>query len=113
MFAATLLHVTYGITIEDESNEYLVAAETWQHGFNQAILPGRFWVDYFPIREYRYRWVLPKKPLLELVLLVKYVPAWIPGAKFKRLAQGWREHMYTARDRTFDLARSRMVCIPC
>ena len=50
VFAAMLLNVTYGITIENESNEYLIAAEAWQHGFNQAILPGRFWVDYFPLR---------------------------------------------------------------
>lgn len=52
VFAAMLLNVTYGIIIEDESNEYLLAAEAWQHGFNQAILPGRFWVDYFPMRLY-------------------------------------------------------------
>ncbi|KAK7688867.1 hypothetical protein QCA50_007556 [Cerrena zonata] len=96
VFAAMLLNVTYGITIEDESNEHLIAAEAWQHGFNQAILPGRFWVDYFPI--------------------LKYIPEWFPGAAFKRSAAKWRENMYKARDHTFNVAKASMAddtAIPC
>ena len=43
---------TYGVHIEDESNEHVVQAEEWQHGFNQGVQPGRFWVDYLPIRKF-------------------------------------------------------------
>ncbi|CAL1703205.1 unnamed protein product [Somion occarium] len=89
VFAALLMNITYGVRIEDESNEHVVEAEAGQQGFNQAIQPGRFWVDYLHI--------------------LKYVPAWIPGANFKRLASQWRQHMYHARDRPFDEAKASLM----
>ncbi|CAL1703237.1 unnamed protein product [Somion occarium] len=89
VFAALLMNVTYGMHIEDEHNEHLVEAEKWQHGFNQAIQPGRFWVDYLPI--------------------LKYIPAWMPRANFKRLALQWRQNMYHARDRPFDGAKADLI----
>ncbi|CAL1703243.1 unnamed protein product [Somion occarium] len=89
VFAALIMNVTYGVHIEDEHNKHLVEAEAWQHGFNQAIQPGHFWVDYLPI--------------------LKYVPAWFPGASFKRKALRWRQHMYNARDGPFNEAKAALA----
>lgn len=44
--------MTYGVHIEDERNEHVVEATLWLEAFNEAIQPGRFWVDIMPIRSY-------------------------------------------------------------
>ena len=45
------MDVIYGIKIKDADNKHVLEAEAWVEGFNQAIDPGRFWVDRFPIRK--------------------------------------------------------------
>ncbi|OCH93087.1 CyP450 monooxygenase [Obba rivulosa] len=58
--------VVYGNEIADKDDEYVALAEHCLQGFSEAANPGAFWVDFFP--------------------LLKYVPAWMPGAGFQRKA---------------------------
>ena len=112
MFASVVMTTTYGVHIEDESNEHVVQAEEWQHGFNQGVQPGRFWVDYFPIRESCIDHQVKKQETLLTGFrhfLVQYIPSWVPGAQFQKLAARWRQNMYNARDRPFEFARESLV----
>ncbi|KAK7688871.1 hypothetical protein QCA50_007561 [Cerrena zonata] len=81
LFSAILMDTIYGIPIADITNIHVAEAEKSVEGFNEAIEPGRFWVDFLP--------------------LLKYVPDWFPGANFQRLAADWRLHMFKARDGPF------------
>lgn len=40
---------------------------------------------------------------------VKYVPAWVPGAKFQRQAKVWREASQKMLDLPFQMVRDKMV----
>lgn len=51
--------------------------------------PGTFWVDSFPLRMFPY---FVRKPSADNYK-VTYLPAWMPGASFRRMAQQmWTDH---------------------
>jgi len=41
---------------------------------------------------------------------VKYVPAWMPGAGFRRLATQWRKSSYSTVEAAFSYAKDQVVC---
>lgn len=88
-FAATIMKVTYGIEVKDADNEYIHLAENAIIGFNAAAQPGRFLVDSF-------------SPL-------RYVPAWMPGADFQRLAAHWKEVGLQMLNKPFDAVKSAVA----
>ncbi|RXW22001.1 hypothetical protein EST38_g3848 [Candolleomyces aberdarensis] len=67
--AETILSVAYGIQVQEENDPYVELAEAANQGAIIATVPGRFLVEAIPI--------------------LKYVPAWFPGASFKRKAREW------------------------
>ncbi|KAJ6530948.1 cytochrome P450 [Mycena vulgaris] len=68
MAGAMVLHLTYGYKIREQGSDPLVdLAEKAFAEFSQITRPGAFLVDVMP--------------------LLKYVPSWLPGANFKRLAK--------------------------
>ncbi|KAF7984429.1 hypothetical protein HWV62_14496 [Athelia sp. TMB] len=66
-----VMSVAYGISVKDEKDMFLDVIEKALAGLNIAARPGAFLVDILPI--------------------LKYVPSWMPGAGFKRMAEEWRE----------------------
>ncbi|KAJ2930258.1 hypothetical protein H1R20_g6806, partial [Candolleomyces eurysporus] len=67
--AETILSVAYGIQIQQQNDPYVQLAEAANEGAIMAAVPGKFLVEAIPI--------------------LKYVPAWFPGASFKRKAREW------------------------
>ncbi|KAJ2922481.1 hypothetical protein H1R20_g14609, partial [Candolleomyces eurysporus] len=67
--AETILSIAYGIQIQPENDPYVKYADDASRPAAEAAVPGRFLVDAIPI--------------------LKYVPAWFPGASFKRKAREW------------------------
>ncbi|KAJ6548518.1 cytochrome P450 [Mycena capillaripes] len=68
---ALVLHLTYGYKIKEEGNDPLVdLADKAVAGFSEITRPGAFLVNFMPI--------------------LKYIPSWLPGAGFKRLAKMYR-----------------------
>ncbi|KAK7043906.1 hypothetical protein VNI00_008072 [Paramarasmius palmivorus] len=70
MFAATIMDIAYGIRVEKRSDPYIEIAETALEGLSAAAVPGAYLVDSIP--------------------LLKYVPAWFPGAGFQKQAAYWK-----------------------
>ncbi|KAJ7082882.1 cytochrome P450 [Mycena belliarum] len=62
--AAVVLEICYGIHVADAGDEYIALADQALAGISSSGNFGTFFVDYFP--------------------LLQYMPAWLPGAKFKR-----------------------------
>ncbi|EMD37512.1 hypothetical protein CERSUDRAFT_114153 [Gelatoporia subvermispora B] len=67
---AIILSTLYGIDIQDKDDKYIEIAEKAMEGASEGFVPGSFMIDYIPV--------------------LKYVPAWFPGAGFKRKAAIWK-----------------------
>ena len=48
--------------------------------------------------------------LVDLIPILKYVPAWFPGAKFQSKAAIMRKHATRVRSATFAATEKLMVC---
>jgi len=69
--AATIMKITYGHEVGPLSDNYVKLADEAMESFSIAAEPGAFLVDFLPS--------------------LKYIPAWFPGAGFKRKAMVWRK----------------------
>jgi hypothetical protein len=54
-FGRSIMKMVYGIEVRDDEDDYLSLAEKVLEEINEASTPGRFLVDFLPIREYRIR----------------------------------------------------------
>jgi hypothetical protein len=61
--------------------------------FSDAVAPGAFLVDVFP--------------------LLRYVPSWVPGAGFKKKAREWRQNYRDMAEVPHKLVKQRMVSANC
>ncbi|RXW15360.1 hypothetical protein EST38_g10496 [Candolleomyces aberdarensis] len=84
----TILSIAYGIPIQDENDPYLEISRVGLQTLTTAIMPGAFLVDLFP--------------------LLKYVPAWFPGASFKRKAYEWRKVARDMLELPYTAAKKRL-----
>ncbi|KAJ7777076.1 cytochrome P450 [Mycena metata] len=89
MAGKIIMHVAYGIDVEEKDDLYINLAEKAVHGLVIASVPGRFLVDTFPI--------------------LKHVPEWFPGAGFRRKAKEWRNLARSMRDKPFAEAKRIMA----
>lgn len=56
-------------------------------------------------------YINPRTPLTTpLIVLVKYVPSWFPGAGFKRFAEDCRRCSDDLSEIPFDFVKDKMVC---
>lgn len=88
-FGATMFQIIYGIEMKDASNEHLRLAEESLETAAAALVPGRYWVDFMPF--------------------LRHIPAWMPGAGFKRKAQEWKVLSTAFREVPYGTAREAWV----
>ncbi|KAJ6493612.1 cytochrome P450 [Mycena vitilis] len=86
---AIVLSVCYGHHVAEQGDEYVKLADQAMVGVSQSANFGTFLVDYIP--------------------LLKYVPAWFPGAQWKRDGLRWRNLGLEMWNRPFDMVKSRMA----
>jgi len=94
--AAIVMKISYGHEVSDKGDIYVTLADEAMQGLGMAGIFGSFLVDYLPF--------------------LKYVPARMPGAHFKRQALIWRKMTKNMIDRPFQAVRERMAngtAIPC
>ncbi|KAF8882087.1 cytochrome P450 [Infundibulicybe gibba] len=70
-----------------ENDPYIMTAEKAVEGIAEAGVPGAFLVDFIPI--------------------LKYVPAWMPGAGFKRKAARWRDLGFEMSEKPWGFVKSQ------
>ncbi|KAF7355981.1 O-methylsterigmatocystin oxidoreductase [Mycena venus] len=86
---AIVLSACYGQHVAEQGDEYVKLADEALVGVGLSGNFGAFLVDYIP--------------------LLKYVPAWFPGAKFKRDGIKWRKLSLEMWNRPFDLVKARLA----
>lgn len=81
--SAIAYRVAYGYNIKDENDPMLVRADKAMRILEQILRPANFLVDVLPI--------------------LKYVPEWMPGAGFKRIAKEYKAHYEETRETPFHM----------
>jgi hypothetical protein len=82
MTGSIVLRIAYGYIVKDGKDYYVDLAEELAKTTGEAVQPGRWLVDSFPIRMWRINFI----PNHLNKSLVRHVPSWFPGAGFKRWA---------------------------
>ena len=78
MLGETVMDVVYGLRVADKNDKYIAIAERGARVFSEVAAPGRWLAEIFPA--------------------LAYVPAWFPGAQFKRNANRWKKDMAALRN---------------
>lgn len=77
--------------MQPKNDPFIESAEKAIESLSNIPYPGAYLVDHFHI--------------------LKYVPAWLPGAKFKRDANKWRKLTLDMINKPFDALKAEMVCL--
>ncbi|KAF8872233.1 cytochrome P450 [Infundibulicybe gibba] len=85
---ASIMDIAYGIKVEDTNDPYITIAEEGLAGLAEAGVPGTFLVDLIP--------------------MLNYVPAWMPGAGFRRKAAYWKSVNRQLTDKPWEAVRENM-----
>ncbi|KAJ7607902.1 cytochrome P450 [Roridomyces roridus] len=88
MTAENIMHAAYGIDILPADDPYVQLAEAGTRSLTRAVVPGAFLVDAIPV--------------------LKFVPAWFPGAGFHRKAKEWKILAQNMQDLPFDETKRRL-----
>ncbi|TFK85641.1 CyP450 monooxygenase [Polyporus arcularius HHB13444] len=73
-FGSSIMRISYGIEVDEDPVDYLTMAEDTLAIFSSVFVPGKFLVETFPV--------------------LRFVPAWMPGAQFKRDGKEWVKTVY-------------------
>nr|BED43025.1 cytochrome P450 monooxygenase [Trametes versicolor] len=87
-FAATILRIVYGLDVTPGDEAYYTLVERLATVTNDIATPGQFLVEAFPS--------------------LQRLPAWFPGARFKRVAAAWRAESISIRDQLYASAKDAM-----
>lgn len=89
MLASIIFGIVFGMPITSLDDKHVQAAETIMAMSNEWKIPGTFWVDYAPF--------------------LRYIPAWVPGAKFRQFAAVARVSAERTKNQGFEYVRSGQV----
>lgn len=81
----------YGMHIEYVTHSYIVAGQESIHGLVKARAPAAYLTEFVPI--------------------LKYIPAWVPGAAARKLGQYYKPIVYKMRDEPFDEVKVDVVSL--
>ncbi|KAF9522936.1 cytochrome P450 [Crepidotus variabilis] len=84
-----ILQLTYGYKVQEGKDEFVDLIERNNDNFSTTIMPGAFLVDVFP-------WL-------------KYMPEWLPGTGFLKLAREWRKTTQATADVPYAYTESQMA----
>jgi hypothetical protein len=87
MTGEVIVSIAYGIDVLDEEDPYIALAEKASKSFTDATIPGRFLVVGCSCLlritgRTELSWMSQ-----DSIPILKYVPEWVPGAGFKRIAR--------------------------
>ncbi|KAF6752860.1 cytochrome P450 98A3 [Ephemerocybe angulata] len=87
LFGTTVMRTAYGIDDKEKTAEFIQHAETLIRELGEAKKPGQYLVNSFPI--------------------LKYIPAWFPGAQFQKHFQNLAQLCKKVHTVPFDVAKAR------
>ncbi|KAL1682657.1 cytochrome P450 [Schizophyllum commune] len=91
MAAIVILGAAYGLEIPTKDDSHVLEAEAAIGVVVAVSMPGNYLVNVLPV--------------------LKYVPAWFPGAGFQRQAREWRDMLHNAVNRPFREVKERTTAL--
>ncbi|KAI0366792.1 cytochrome P450 [Pilatotrama ljubarskyi] len=89
LFGATIMRIVYGIEVGDHSDRFVGIAEKGADIYIKITVPGRYMVETFPI--------------------LRHLPTWFPGAKFRREAEAWKPDVLALRNAPFEKTKCEIA----
>lgn len=86
------MSITYGIPVRRTNDPQVILSDDVFTTMSGAAAPGKYLVNVLPI--------------------LKYVPEWVPGATFQKVARGIRERADQAKEEPYQHALNCMVSPP-
>lgn len=109
MTGAIILKMSHGYTIEPEGPDPLVdLADQVLVEFSLSCTPGAWLVDVIPFCKHH---VHPTKKRRSNLAAVKFLPDWLPGTTFKRIARRWRTTADELIERPHAFVKKQLVKI--
>ncbi|KAF8588182.1 cytochrome P450 [Ramaria rubella] len=84
-----IMEIIYDIKILPQGDPYIATADKAIQGAGDAMVPGAY--------------------LIEILPILKHVPAWMPGAGFKRQAEIWRKSTFDMFDVPFRVVKDALA----
>lgn len=81
--------MSHGYTVQEGEDPFVNLVDHAVEEFSLATAPGAFLVDVFPI--------------------LKYIPAWLPGATFQKIAARWKQNVNDMADIPHQYVKDQMV----
>ncbi|KAI0628180.1 cytochrome P450 [Trametes polyzona] len=88
-FAASVLYIGYGIKVARDDDTYVTVLDTATRVIEDVASPGKYPVEALPV--------------------LRYLPSWLPGVRFKKDAREVRETVNAARRLLFEHGRSLLA----
>jgi hypothetical protein len=106
MSGSLLLNIAYGVDAQSTDHPYISIVDDSMKTVKEAMNPGSFLVDSIPIRTFSSEL---SKSFADITILVKYVPEWVPGARFQTLAKELRKICIDGREIPYQDVKDAMV----
>ena len=90
-FAGTILKIIYGVDIKDLDHEYVRSSQIAMEGLSLGTIPGVHWIEFFPS--------------------LSWIPSWVPGATFKKIAEKYRPSVDDMVRKPFEDVRNGVVSV--
>ncbi|KAG6898821.1 hypothetical protein C0993_003909 [Termitomyces sp. T159_Od127] len=104
---AIITRITYGYEVKENDDVFVELANKSVAQFSVATTPGAFVVDVFPQRQ------LVSLTTLRTDIIfyqpVRHVPAWFPGASFKRKAKEWAATLAEMVEQPFTFVKKELA----
>jgi hypothetical protein len=101
-----ICRVTYGYSVQSADDPFLADPIAAMVNFSKVTTPGNFLVDFIPARKST---ILINMPVFIHLLAVKYLPRWMPGSGFLKLAEEWNKVMWDAANNPFQWCKNNLV----
>ncbi|KZT66511.1 cytochrome P450 [Daedalea quercina L-15889] len=87
--AGTTLMILYGYNLHEDDSSFVDIARAAMPEFSAGFMPGAYLVDLLPI--------------------LQYVPSWIPGMEWKKLAKTWKRDTNAVLDVPYEFTKQEMA----
>ena len=105
------MSIAYGIEIKSVDDRFLNANLEASHAIAAAMVPGKFLADVIPMCACLCAQTVTRKHLT-VPPIVRHVPDWFPGTRFKALAKEARDKFRISVDGPFEHVKNAMkVCL--
>lgn len=89
MAGSVAIRMVYGYKVDSHDDRLVRSAEQIMSIFADMVSPGRWMVNMFPI--------------------LRYVPAWFPGATFHKAVESWKPIIHASEEETFTFVKEQMA----